>query len=961
MDLNSVFTKSAKGVMELSSRANRLPRDLMKVLKLVDGKSTVRQLAEASGVSPVSLLLTMQKLEKDGYIKEFTPAGADRPANVKVSAASAPVGEAGDESLDFTIIMNPAPLAPESGGSRAEAVRRAREEVNQRAKAFAEARREADAMAQALASTQSRVDQAATALAKARLEADRHGKRLAECKAAAEAQGAKSRARLEALAGALAAAEAKAGTLAIAVEQASAQAQALAEACRYAELRTAALARALAAAEDGQKPELAQANSASEEQLRDLREARETAGQVVQVLAKAREEALAESKALADAKHRIEAGAAVRAEQVAAAVARAEREASALAAARRSVERAASEAAEAWNQAQAASQALAPLAARAQAEGLEADARALAATAAAAGARTWAGALADARPKQEAVIAALGEAVVHAKARAAALAEAVNAAEEDDQVEALKRTLHRAQAEIAALDEALSAAAGRLAELGQAHAQAEEQAGRFAEAARHAQAEAERLRLESERRPREEEKQAHQEQRFKAQAEAGRPSEEAETRNCPVPSPEKEEPRSPPAKVAPAAAPPWWHRRKAALGKWLGLSASLIVAGGVGLLHGVAWDFIVPAVQSIVSARLGEPVSVRTAYGAIFPTPQLRLEGVKVGRDGALTADVITVPGLAGLLGRSDEVTAISVENIVVSAAGLRRLAAWNTPARGSAVASLEKVSLRNVRLALEAVDVPPFDAELKLASDGTLQHISVKTVDGSVTGEIIPSEEGVRIQAHAHVWKMPFGAPLAFKNLEVKAAAAPGRLEVEQFDGLLYEGRVVGEGTLRWNGVWVMQGSAELTSVDVSALISAYLGNSPVSGSLKSKVRLLLQGNSLRSLFDAPSASGDFVVEKGRLTSVDLAKALRSTSAEPWRGQTSFRELSGSMALSGNRYEFRNLKLTAGILSAAGVLEVAPDRSLSGRIRVEIRSEANPLRGLLAVSGTATQPLVRP
>lgn len=157
------------------------------------------------------------------------------------------------------------------------------------------------------------------------------------------------------------------------------------------------------------------------------------------------------------------------------------------------------------------------------------------------------------------------------------------------------------------------------------------------------------------------------------------------------------------------------------------------------------------------------------------------------------------------------------------------------------------------------------------------------------------------------------------------------------------------------------MQGSAELTSVDVSALISAYLGNSPVSGSLKSKVRLLLQGNSLRSLFDAPSASGDFVVEKGRLTSVDLAKALRSTSAEPWRGQTSFRELSGSMALSGNRYEFRNLKLTAGILSAAGVLEVAPDRSLSGRIRVEIRSEANPLRGLLAVSGTATQPLVRP
>ena len=53
MDLKTVFTKTAKGVTQVNQKTQSLSRDLMKVLKVIDGKSTVEELADkARGVAP---------------------------------------------------------------------------------------------------------------------------------------------------------------------------------------------------------------------------------------------------------------------------------------------------------------------------------------------------------------------------------------------------------------------------------------------------------------------------------------------------------------------------------------------------------------------------------------------------------------------------------------------------------------------------------------------------------------------------------------------------------------------------------------------------------------------------------------------------------------------------------------------------------------------------------------------
>ena len=51
MDLKTIFTKTAKGVTQVNQKTQSLSRDLMKVLKVIDGKSNVETLATKADVA----------------------------------------------------------------------------------------------------------------------------------------------------------------------------------------------------------------------------------------------------------------------------------------------------------------------------------------------------------------------------------------------------------------------------------------------------------------------------------------------------------------------------------------------------------------------------------------------------------------------------------------------------------------------------------------------------------------------------------------------------------------------------------------------------------------------------------------------------------------------------------------------------------------------------------------------
>ena len=75
MDRRSVFTKTAKGLMEATGKTSLLARDLRNLLKEVDGRATVGDLNQKfPKESEAKLMQALVGLSRDGFIREFVAA-----------------------------------------------------------------------------------------------------------------------------------------------------------------------------------------------------------------------------------------------------------------------------------------------------------------------------------------------------------------------------------------------------------------------------------------------------------------------------------------------------------------------------------------------------------------------------------------------------------------------------------------------------------------------------------------------------------------------------------------------------------------------------------------------------------------------------------------------------------------------------------------------------------------------
>src|SRR6266478_4344309 len=94
MDHKTIYSKTGKGVLEIKNKAGKLAKDLLKVLTLIDGKSSVADLIAKSGLSDAELDRSLSQLSAGGYIKEFS--------NTSGSASRSSLESSYVDDLDFT-------------------------------------------------------------------------------------------------------------------------------------------------------------------------------------------------------------------------------------------------------------------------------------------------------------------------------------------------------------------------------------------------------------------------------------------------------------------------------------------------------------------------------------------------------------------------------------------------------------------------------------------------------------------------------------------------------------------------------------------------------------------------------------------------------------------------------------------------------------------------------------------
>ena len=82
MDKKIIYSKTGKGVLEIKNKAGKLPKDLVKVLALIDGKSNVADLIAKAKFSDAEVNKALSDLSTGGYIKEFANTSTGVPTIV---------------------------------------------------------------------------------------------------------------------------------------------------------------------------------------------------------------------------------------------------------------------------------------------------------------------------------------------------------------------------------------------------------------------------------------------------------------------------------------------------------------------------------------------------------------------------------------------------------------------------------------------------------------------------------------------------------------------------------------------------------------------------------------------------------------------------------------------------------------------------------------------------------------
>jgi len=406
--------------------------------------------------------------------------------------------------------------------------------------------------------------------------------------------------------------------------------------------------------------------------------------------------------------------------------------------------------------------------------------------------------------------------------------------------------------------------------------------------------------------------------------------------------------------------------------KWLKVGA--LVAGGLILLLAVAPLFIslndyVLLVEAQVSARLKEPVKIAGLRAGGLPLPHVTVDGIAIGKTGAITAAHVTItPDLWSLLGSTRVIRSIRIDQLVLTQKAIEKIPSWAKveAVPGGKPAPAVAVRVKNIHLVdavvmLQKAPFGPFDGRLALNDDNSIDVASIVTADGKLTALIKPEQSQYRVDATARDWTLPLGPAIRFDELVVQGVATAKNARFPVVRGRLYGGSLKGETTLSWQKGWHLRGKARIDKVELRSLVHAFGKPPRMSGKLNATPVFYADAAKGRGLLKALHLETPFDVQNGVLRGVDIGKAATSIFREKNpSAATRFDQLSGHLVLDRGTRRFTQLNIAAGSLSADGKVTISSGDELSGRINTSI--ESSKLASMpLNVSGTVDAPVLLP
>jgi hypothetical protein len=399
--------------------------------------------------------------------------------------------------------------------------------------------------------------------------------------------------------------------------------------------------------------------------------------------------------------------------------------------------------------------------------------------------------------------------------------------------------------------------------------------------------------------------------------------------------------------------------------KWLKrvlIAIGLLLAMAVALPFFISPNDFIPEIEHAASDSFKQPVTINSVSFAALPVPHVTIEGIRVGSAGDIRpGKVRVIPELLSLLQPVWVFKSVEIESLALRHDGLDRILAWSrsNPVKPLRI-KVENILIDQLLLYSGESSLGPFEARIRVGSNGVAGNASISSHDGKFRMLIQPEQANYMINASAKAWTPPFGPPVVFDELNVKGTATLDEAHLSQVSARLYGGTANGSAVLRWRTGWKLDGRLGVNQVAMQKASSMLSARTYVSGRLTASPAFSASAASADRLMNALRWEAPFSVQNGVLHGVDIHKAASSLVRQTGRGeQTRFDQLSGHVVMAHGSYRFTQLRIASGTLAVEGDVNVSPEKALSGRITAHIRAIGAVTGVPLNVAGTVDAPLL--
>src|SRR6266481_5343545 len=394
----------------------------------------------------------------------------------------------------------------------------------------------------------------------------------------------------------------------------------------------------------------------------------------------------------------------------------------------------------------------------------------------------------------------------------------------------------------------------------------------------------------------------------------------------------------------------WAKRKPGSLARQFAVMLLVILVVAIAALPFVPFE---PGpYEKAAQAWLGEPVRIGTVNLTLLPVPQLKLEKVVIGKEHPMRVAVIkATPVVTSLLEDRISLKDLALEGATFPREFLPALL-QDKGRRGSF--GIKRITAKGLKLDIPELKLPALEVDASLSSDGALNSVAFYDAERKLSVKLEPQGGRAGIEISSSDFPLPVGADLALSEFLAKGTVTRGELALSEVEARGYGGRLAGNMRLRWSSGWSMEGEFAVHQMEAGKIAAPLLAG----GTLDGKGVYSMKGLLPERLILNSQLEGNFTIQKGSITNVDMTRLLQGSGTGG--GTTLFSEMSGSVSANANRLLVRQIRMAAGLLNGTGQVEMDPQKNLSGRMQIELRAQSVQARATLTITGTLQNPQFR-